>query len=76
VIGADEHFCLDPTLCQRCRTYPLARTGPDERFSESLITSIAALLVGYGYPPVDNVNDWTDLEIALAGFLYQPRKDR
>ncbi|MET9507043.1 hypothetical protein ABZX62_00980 [Streptomyces flavidovirens] len=31
--------------------YPISHAGPDPRFSESLVNSVAALLVGYGYPP-------------------------
>ncbi|MEV6590896.1 hypothetical protein [Streptomyces acidicola] len=32
------------------RGYPLPHAGPDPRFSESLVNSVAAVLVGYGYP--------------------------
>ena len=56
------------------RVYPLAHAGPDPRFSESLINSVASVLVGYGYPPFESLENWADLESALAGFLYE-RKD-
>ncbi|MFF9013457.1 hypothetical protein ACF09C_10895 [Streptomyces sp. NPDC014870] len=56
------------------RVYPLAHAGPDPRFSESLINSVAAVLVGYGYPPFESPEDWAGLETALAGYLYE-RKD-
>ncbi|MEU2654175.1 hypothetical protein ABZ615_02515 [Streptomyces sp. NPDC007325] len=56
------------------RVYPLAHAGPDPRFSESLINSVAAVLVGYGYLPFESLEDWAGLESALAGYLYE-RKD-
>ncbi|WP_225801486.1 hypothetical protein [Streptomyces sp. NK15101] len=56
------------------RSYPLAHAGPDPRFSESLIHSVAAGLVGYGYPPFESLEDWAGLGSALAGYLYE-RKD-
>ncbi|MGW2404391.1 hypothetical protein ACWCXK_07675 [Streptomyces sp. NPDC001739] len=66
----DSHVCFSPWLCLDCRAYPLSQAGPDERFSECLVKSVGRVLAGHGYPPVDNVWDWADLEIALAGFLY------
>ncbi|MEW2083928.1 MULTISPECIES: hypothetical protein [unclassified Streptomyces] len=56
------------------RMYPMRRAGPDPRFSESLVNSVAALLVGYGYPPFAAPDDWAALESALAAFLYQPKE--
>ncbi|MFI1533908.1 hypothetical protein [Streptomyces anandii] len=56
------------------RSYPLAHAGPDPRFTESLINSVAAVLVGYGYPRVAAVEDWAALEMALAAFLYNPKE--
>jgi hypothetical protein len=56
------------------RSYPLAHAGPDPRFSESLINSVAAVLVGYGYPPFKSLEDWADLELALAGYLYERKE--
>lgn len=73
--GEELRFCLAPSLCDHCRAYPLAHRGPDDRFSESLIKSVIGVLVGHGYPPVQNVYDWAGLESALVGFLYQHPKD-
>ncbi|MDJ1644505.1 hypothetical protein [Streptomyces pakalii] len=56
------------------RVYPMSHPGPDDRFSEELVNSVAALLVGYGYPPFENLQDWAALETALGAFLYQPVK--
>ncbi|MFD8971670.1 hypothetical protein [Streptomyces sp. NPDC059593] len=56
------------------RSYPLAHAGPDPRFSESLINSVAAVLVGYGYPPFESLEDWAGLETALAGYLYERKE--
>ncbi|MGY4956270.1 hypothetical protein [Streptomyces nigrescens] len=66
----DSHVCLFPQFCNDCRAYPLPHAGPDERFSEPMVNSVIGVLVGHGYPPVENVWDWADLETALAGFLY------
>jgi hypothetical protein len=52
------------------RAYPLTFVRGDERFSEQLVKSMAALLASHGYPPLDNTDDWSDFETALAGFLY------
>ncbi|MGW9176417.1 hypothetical protein [Streptomyces decoyicus] len=35
-----------------------------------MVQSVIRVLAGHGYPPVENVWDWADLETALAGFLY------
>ncbi|WP_405686181.1 hypothetical protein [Streptomyces sp. NBC_00057] len=56
------------------RAYPLAHAGPDPRFSEALINSVAAVLVGYGYPPFESLEDWEGLESALAGYLCQRKE--
>lgn len=56
------------------RVYPLAYAGPDPRFSESLINSVAAVLVGYDYPPFESLEDWAGLESALAAFLYKHKE--
>ncbi|MDQ1018012.1 hypothetical protein [Streptomyces afghaniensis] len=52
------------------RNYPLPHAGPDARFTESLVTSVAGVLIGYGYPRLDASADRTALESALAAFLY------
>ncbi|MFF2651645.1 hypothetical protein [Streptomyces sp. NPDC058045] len=56
------------------RSYPLAHAGPDPRFSESLVNSVAAVLVGYGYPRMAALEDWMALESALAAFLYTSKE--
>jgi hypothetical protein len=53
------------------RSYPLTFTPGDQRFSEQLVKSMAALLTAHGYPPLDNTDDWSGFEIALAAFLYR-----
>jgi hypothetical protein len=50
----------------------LPHAGPDARFTESLVTSVAGVFVGYGYPRLDTSADRTALESALAAFLYNP----
>lgn len=52
------------------RSYPLTHAGPDARFTESLVTSVAGVLVGYGYPRLDASSDRAALESALAALLY------
>ncbi|RZD61788.1 hypothetical protein C0Q58_15060 [Streptomyces albidoflavus] len=56
------------------RSYPLPHAGPAPRFSESLVNSVAAVLVGYGYPRFAALEDWAALESALAAFLYTPQE--
>ena len=68
---ADPHA----TLFGPPRAYPVTFTRGDERFSEQLVKSMAALLVAHGYPPVVNVWDWSDFETALARFLYRHNKE-
>ncbi|MGJ5805738.1 hypothetical protein ACSCB1_42605 [Streptomyces europaeiscabiei] len=58
------------------RSSPLPHAGPDARFTESLVASVAAVLVGYGYPRVDAPADRTALETALGAFLYNPLENR
>lgn len=58
------------------RSYPLPHAGPDARFTESLVTSVAAVLVGYGYPRLDCPADRAALETALGAFLYNPLENR
>ncbi|WP_327316279.1 hypothetical protein [Streptomyces sp. NBC_01235] len=59
------------------RSYPLPHAGPGAWFTDSLVTSLAAVLVGYGYPRLDAQADRAALESALAAFLYKPlEKDR
>ncbi|MGW2826340.1 hypothetical protein ACWC24_35950 [Streptomyces sp. NPDC001443] len=52
------------------RSYPLPHAGPDARFTESLVNSVAAVLIGYGYPRLDAPGDRAALESALVAFLY------
>ncbi|MDX2680943.1 hypothetical protein [Streptomyces soliscabiei] len=54
------------------RSYPLPHAGPDAWFTESLVTSVAAVLVAYGYPRLDSSADRAALESALTAFLYNP----
>ncbi|WP_435173755.1 hypothetical protein [Actinacidiphila sp. bgisy145] len=68
--GEHQRFSFGPP-----RAYPLTVTGPDERFSEQLVKSMAALLVAHGYPPLDNPYDWANFETALAGFLFHDNRE-
>jgi hypothetical protein len=54
------------------RSYPLPHAGPGAQFTESLVTSVAALLVAYGFPRLDASADRAALESALTAFLYNP----
>ncbi|MFF7125675.1 hypothetical protein [Streptomyces sp. NPDC008240] len=56
------------------RSYPLAHAGPDARPCESLLNSVAAVLVGYGYPRLATAEDWAALESALVAFLYHSKE--
>ncbi|MDX3712606.1 hypothetical protein PV733_27415 [Streptomyces europaeiscabiei] len=56
--------------------YPLPHAGPDARFTESLVHSAAAVLVGYGYPRLDAPADRAALESGLMAFLYNPLENR
>ncbi|MFE3589044.1 hypothetical protein ACFXOY_16125 [Streptomyces niveus] len=49
--------------------------GPDPRFTECLVNSVAGVLVAHGYPPLSVPGDWAALETALARYLYQPPKE-
>ncbi|MFI6467373.1 hypothetical protein [Streptomyces sp. NPDC050538] len=55
-------------------SYPLTHAGPDPRLTESLVNSVATLLVRYGYLRLATVDDWAALESALAAFLYNPKE--
>ncbi|GAB7109517.1 hypothetical protein JCM4814A_78310 [Streptomyces phaeofaciens JCM 4814] len=57
------------------RSYPLPHAGPDARLTESLVTSVAAVLVGYGYPRLGSSADRAALESALVTFLYNPQEN-
>ncbi|MET7478068.1 hypothetical protein ABZT17_27415 [Streptomyces sp. NPDC005648] len=54
------------------RSYPLPHAGPDARSTESLVTSVAGVLVGYGYPRPDSSSDRAALKSALRAFLCNP----
>ncbi|WP_327375128.1 hypothetical protein OG393_14875 [Streptomyces sp. NBC_01216] len=54
------------------RSYPLPHAGQGAHFTESLVNSVAAVLVAYGYPRLDASADRAALESALAAFLYNP----
>ncbi|MFF7172181.1 hypothetical protein [Streptomyces pseudovenezuelae] len=59
------------------RSYPLPHAGPDARFTGSLVTSVAAVPVGDGYPRLDCPADRAALEkTALGAFLYNPLEKR
>ncbi|MFE2096987.1 hypothetical protein [Streptomyces sp. NPDC059468] len=55
------------------RSYPLPHAGPDARLTESLINSVAAVLVGYGFPRLATP-DRAALKTALAAFLYNSQE--
>ncbi|MGW1883588.1 hypothetical protein [Streptomyces sp. NPDC001970] len=57
------------------RSYPLPHAGPDPRFTESLVNSVAAVLVSHRYPRFAALQDWAALETALAAFLYGHSKE-
>ncbi|MFJ9816041.1 hypothetical protein ACIRU3_12325 [Streptomyces sp. NPDC101151] len=57
------------------RSYPLPRAGPDARITDSLINSVAAVLVGYGFPRL-TAPDRVALETALAAFLYNSQESK
>lgn len=58
------------------RVYPTPHPGPDPRFTECLVNTVAGVLAGHGYPPVSNLDDWAALETALVAFLYQPKENK
>ncbi|MEV6783437.1 hypothetical protein [Streptomyces sp. NPDC051098] len=58
------------------RSYPLPHAGPDARFTESLVNSVAAVLVGYGYPRIDCSADRAAFETTLGAFLYNALENR
>ncbi len=75
VAGSGPAACDEGTFGPP-RLYPLAFVPGDERFSEQLVRSMAALLVAHGYPPVDNTEDWMGFETALASFLFHHDQER
>ncbi|MDO0913556.1 hypothetical protein QQM39_22730 [Streptomyces sp. DT2A-34] len=54
-------------------SYPLPHAGPDARLSDFLINSVAAVLVGYGFPRLA-APDRAALETALVPFLYNSQE--
>jgi hypothetical protein len=50
-------------------SHPLPHAGPDARLSESLVNSVAAVLVGYGFPRL-TAPDRAAPGTASAAFLY------
>lgn len=50
-------------------SHPLPHAGPDAQPSESLVNSVAAVLVGYAFPRL-TAPDRAALETALAAFLH------
>lgn len=58
------------------RVYPMPHPGPDPRFTECLVNSVAGVLVAHGYPPLSVPTDWAALETALVRYLYQPPKEK
>jgi hypothetical protein len=52
----------------------MPHAGPDPRFTEALVNSVAAVLVGHGYPRFAALEDWAALESALAAFLYEHKE--
>ncbi|MFD7131121.1 hypothetical protein [Streptomyces sp. NPDC059894] len=57
-------------------SYPLPHAGPGARFTESLVNSVAAVLVAYGYPRLDSSADRAALESALVTFLHNPQENQ
>lgn len=56
------------------RSYPLPHAGPEALLTEPLVNSVAAVLVGYGYPRL-TAPDRAALKSALAAFLYNPQEN-
>ncbi|MFC9245195.1 hypothetical protein ACFT7S_14575 [Streptomyces sp. NPDC057136] len=40
------------------------------------MSSVATLLVGYGYPPFAALDGWAALESALSVFLYESKESK
>ncbi|MFJ4619686.1 hypothetical protein [Streptomyces sp. NPDC088812] len=57
------------------RSYPLPHAGPGAQFTESLVNSVAAVLVASGYPRLGSPADRAALESALVTFLYNPQEN-
>jgi len=58
------------------RNCQLPHAGPGARFTESLVNSMATVLIGYGYPRLDTSGDRAVLAPALVAFLYNPWENR
>ncbi|MEW2088364.1 hypothetical protein AB0932_01385 [Streptomyces sp. NPDC006682] len=58
------------------RSCPLPHAGPDARLTGSLVNSVAAVLVAYGFPGVDASADRTPIESVLGAFVYNPLENR
>ncbi|PZT75200.1 MULTISPECIES: hypothetical protein [unclassified Streptomyces] len=54
-------------------SYPLPHAGPDARLGDSLISSVAGVLVGYGLPRL-TAQDRAALETALVAFVYNSQE--
>ncbi|MCM2420629.1 hypothetical protein [Streptomyces sp. RKAG293] len=65
-----------PVLWGPPRAYPLDHVPGDDRFTEQFVKSMGALLVAHGYPPLDNLTDWGDFELALVEFLFDTHNER
>ncbi|MFB9367250.1 hypothetical protein [Kitasatospora albolonga] len=50
--------------------YPLPALDDDFRFTFGLLSDIAAVVAGHGYPPVTSGPDLIRLQQALFSFLY------
>lgn len=57
------------------QSYPLDRSGYDNRFTTSLVHEVAGMLERRGYPAVQPGRDMQRLINALAGFLYRPEQE-
>jgi hypothetical protein len=57
------------------RNYPLPHAGPEALLTEPLVNSVAAVLVGYGFPRLSAPADRAALTSALVAFLYNPQEN-
>jgi hypothetical protein len=57
------------------RNYPLPHAGPEAQLTEPLVSSVAAVLVGYGFPRLSAPADRAALKSALVAFLYNPQEN-
>ncbi|MFJ9375210.1 hypothetical protein [Streptomyces sp. NPDC101455] len=58
------------------RNHQLPHAGPGARFTESLVNSMTAVLIGYGYLRLSTSADRAVLASALVAFLYNPLENR